>query len=296
MFAAARRELLVGVGQQIDVQVRPGRIPWVRERAAGGDVDRVDAGVHQPPAHLRRLLDGVAGLLVLQHEQRVVVIGRADLHLQVEIAPDAGPDRPDDVEDETRAVLERPAVLVGAVVDRRAEKLRDQIAVGAVQLHAVEARVARAPRPLGERGHDLGDVGDGHAVALEAVKRILLVRGALPFRVGQVRHVALPPAVTELQDVPTIVLVHGLAERAPEGDAIVMVDGGVVRDDAATRVHRHERGDDGADAAARELELPVDPHLRAGAVVVVESARDVRPEDPVLDGEIPEVQRLEDDV
>ena len=43
------------------------------------------------------------------------------------------------------------AVFVRAVVDRRAEELRDQVAVGAVQLDAVEARLARAPRALGER-------------------------------------------------------------------------------------------------------------------------------------------------
>ena len=55
-----------------------------------------------------------------------------------------------DLEHEAGAVLERAAVLVLAVVDRRAEELRDQVAVGAVQLDAVQPGLARAPGALGE--------------------------------------------------------------------------------------------------------------------------------------------------
>ena len=99
-----------------------------------------------------RVLDGVARRLRPEEEQRVVVLGGADLHLQVEVAADLRADRPDDLDDEPGAVLERPAVLVRAVVDRRAEELRDQVAVRAVQLDAVEARLARAPGAFGERG------------------------------------------------------------------------------------------------------------------------------------------------
>ena len=78
------------------------------------------------------------------------MLGGADLHLQVEVVADLRADRLDDVDDEPGPVFERAAVLVLAIVDRRAEELRDQVAVGAVQLDAVEARLARAPRALGE--------------------------------------------------------------------------------------------------------------------------------------------------
>ena len=89
------------------------------------------------------------------NRQRVVILGGADLHLQVEVVADLGADGADDFEHEAGAVLERAAVFVLAVVDRRAEELGDQVAVGAVQLDAVEAGLARAPRALGEVRDDL---------------------------------------------------------------------------------------------------------------------------------------------
>ena len=59
------------------------------------------------------------------------------------------------VEQETRTVLERAAVLVLPVVDGRAQELREEIAVGRVQLDAVEAGLARATRASCERRDDL---------------------------------------------------------------------------------------------------------------------------------------------
>ena len=110
--AAARGELLVGVRQHVDVQVAAGRIPRMREGAAGRDMDRVDAGLDQPVADLRPIPRRVLPAAPRPGEQRVVVVGRADLHLQVEVAADPRADRPDDVEHEAGAVLERAAVFV----------------------------------------------------------------------------------------------------------------------------------------------------------------------------------------
>jgi hypothetical protein len=100
--------------------------------------------------------------------------------------------------------------------------------------------------------------------------------------------------VSELDDVLAVVLVYALAELSPERQAIVTIDRGVVRDDVASAVDPAPRREDCADSAAREFELPVDPGLRARAVVVVEAARDIRPEDPVLDRQVPERERLKD--
>jgi hypothetical protein len=90
------------------------------------------------------------------------------------------------------------------------------------------------------------------------------------------------------------VLVHPLAELAPERDALVALDGREAGDDLAALVHGRPGREDRADAAAGELQLPVDPRLRAGAVVVVEASGDVRPEDSVGDLEVAEAERPED--
>src|ERR1041385_6338748 len=100
--------------------------------------------------------------------------------------------------------------------------------------------------------------------------------------------------MAELKNVLALVLVNGLAERLPEGNLVVRVNRRVVRDDSAAYADGHEGADDGAYAAARELDLPVDARLRAGAVVVVETARDVRAEDSVLDRQVSELERLKD--
>ena len=82
--------------------------------------------------------------------------------------------------------------------------------------------------------------------------------------------------MAELEDVLTVMFVHRLAQRTPERDAIVAHDGGVVGQDAAARMHGHERRDDRANPPAREFQFPIDTRLGAGAVVVIEPARDVR--------------------
>ena len=95
------------------------------------------------------------------------------------------------------------------------------------------------------------------------------------------------------QGVP-FVLVDGLAEDRPDTDVVVVVDGLVILHDPSADAYGHEGADDRADPAARELDLPVDARLVAGAVIVVEAARHIRAEDPVLDRQVPELQRLED--
>ena len=117
---AAGNQAVVGLLQLRDREIA-GRVLGMRERGAGGDVNRVDAVLLEPLADLNRVLEDVAGLFLL--EQRVVVLGRADLHLQVEVAADALADRLDDLAHEARPVGQDAAVFVGPVVDPRAQEL-----------------------------------------------------------------------------------------------------------------------------------------------------------------------------
>src|SRR5207248_1612921 len=125
-------------------------------------------------------------------------------------------DRLDDLDDEARAVLQRPAVLVGPIVDGRTEELGDEITVRAVQLHAVEAGRARAARAFGKGVHDFVNVVDRHPLAFEPVQRIGPVGRTLSNRVFDAGHVTLTPTVAELKDVLAVVLVNRLTERLPE--------------------------------------------------------------------------------
>ena len=182
----------------------------------GRDVDRVGAGLLEPAADLHRVLDRVPR--AEPREEGVRVLGRRDLHLDVEVVPDLGPDRLDGVEEQPRAVLERPAVLVLALVDGRGEELREEVAVRAVDLDAVEPCLPGAAGPRGERALDRLQVGPGRALGLEAVQRVGLARRGEPLAVRERGDVALAPGVRELDDVLAVVLVDALAELAPERD------------------------------------------------------------------------------
>ena len=102
--------------------------------------------------------------------------------------------------------------------------------------------------------------------------------------------------MTELQDEFAIVLVYRLANLAPERDPFIAIDGRVVGHDAPADLNRNERRDDGADAAAREFGFPIDACLVPRAVVIIETSRDIRSEDTVLDGQVLEPDWFEQDV
>src|SRR6187399_1740821 len=130
----------------------------MRKEAANGRVNRVDTSLLEPLAHLHGLFPAIARGTKAEKRNRVVVLVHADLHLQVEVVADASTNRTHDLEHESRTVLERAAVLVLPIVDGGAQELRDQIAVGAVQLDAIKSGLARAPRPFSKRVDDLRDL------------------------------------------------------------------------------------------------------------------------------------------
>ena len=66
---AARNQRVVGLAQLLEREVA-GRILRMREHVAGGDVNRVDAVLDEPLAHLDRLVDGVALRVVVNRARR----------------------------------------------------------------------------------------------------------------------------------------------------------------------------------------------------------------------------------
>src|SRR5687767_8358626 len=102
----------------------------MRKAAASGNVNSVHSRLLQPLADLNGIFDRVSRLF--KERQRVVVLHRADLHLQVKISPGFRTNGAHDIEDEARAVLERAAVPVRAIVNRGTEELGKQVAVRGV--------------------------------------------------------------------------------------------------------------------------------------------------------------------
>ena len=161
-------------------------------------------GLLEPPADLDRVLDRRP--LAPPGKEGVVVVDGGDLELDVVVVTDLAPDRLHDLERQPRAVLQRAAVLVLAVVDRRREELRDQVAVAPVDLDPVELGLARAPRGLREALDDLPDLRDRRPLARQPVDRLRLVRRAEALRVRDARDVALAAGVRDLGQVLAAVL------------------------------------------------------------------------------------------
>ena len=94
-------------------------------------------------------------------------------------------------------------------------------------------------------------------------------------RVLDAGDISLAAAVAELHDVLAVILVHFLAEAAPERNLVVVINDGVVGKYASANCDGNMRRDDRSDAAASKLFFPVNAGLRADAIVVVEPAGNV---------------------
>ena len=197
----------------------------------------------------------------------------------------------------TKRVLDRTTIVVGTVVDPRAEELRDQITVRAMQLDAVEAGLARPSRGLGELLDDVIDFRDGHGPREYSVEIVLPVGRALSGfeQILDATHVLLPAGMAELHDEAAVVSVNALADLSPEGNFVVVIDHRVADQDASAHGDRSEGRYDAADAALGELLFPVEARMAAVSVVLVEHPGQVRPEQPVLDRQVPEPYRREDE-
>lgn len=132
-----------------------GRHAWVLVRAAG-DLDEVDAGGDDEPDLRHGVSDGVG--------RRGVDVDAVELDADAELSRGRGAYGLDDAHDELGARGGRAAVDVGTQVGARREELCEQVAVGAVELDALEAGVEALPCGAYKLVDDFVDVFGGHGL------------------------------------------------------------------------------------------------------------------------------------
>ena len=120
--------------------------------------------------------------------------------------------------------------------------------------------------------------------------------GTPTFGILNALHIALPAAMAELHDELAIEIVDALAHFFPEGNLVVGIHHGVVRQDAAAAMNGDEGRDDGRYATAGESGFPIDAGWATGTVVVIEAPRHVGADEPVLQSQIAKCEWLENGI
>jgi hypothetical protein len=115
-------------------------------------------------------------------------------HDEREIATNGSLNRLDYFQQETGAMFERATILILSIVDRAAEELREEIAIGRVQLNAIEFGLRNPFGCFGEQVHNFANARRRHRPRTQAVKEIASVGGAvrLSSQVFDPAHVLLP--------------------------------------------------------------------------------------------------------
>src|SRR5262249_13412256 len=121
--------------------------------AAHGRIDKIQ----QPFA---RVGPNDVGAVVRGQPSRYMRV--RDANADWKIGADLSTDGSQDLEPETRAILETAAVIVGSGIGQRREELMNQVAVPHVELNAIETASARAPRRGGKGLDDLPDLVPTH--------------------------------------------------------------------------------------------------------------------------------------
>ena len=176
---------------------------------AADHVDEVEhAGGNQAAGDLEPLLaaEPARHVLVHDHADADDVVAA---HLRADLVQD--------LEAEAHAVLQRPAVVVGAPVGRRRPEGIQKMAVG-FDLDAVQAALAATPCGGPVRAHDATDVVVLHGLGERAMGGLAHARGGEHRQpVGPV-PVGAPAEVGDLAHHRGAVRVHGPRERLEIGD------------------------------------------------------------------------------
>ena len=165
---------------------------------------------------------------------------------------------------EPRAVLDRAAVGVGALIAPVAQELVEKVPVGPVDLDAVKAGVQRVFGPGAVLGDDAGNFREIQRARRDkrflTLRRLHLAfgrdrrRGDRKVAVRLEKRMRNAPDMPELQENPGAGAMHGLHHRLPALHLIGRVDAGRIRI---------------AHAARRDLRRFGDEEPRRGALAVV---------------------------
>ena len=264
---------------------RHGRLD--HEQVGGGDADRdvdvvdLSARLHHP-GQFHRLVEGGAAF-----DQLVAAEPDTQRHVPADGLADGG----DDLAEQPRPVVQRPAVAVGPEVRRRGQERPHDRRMRALQLDAVEAALPAVPGDQRVPGDDLGDLPWGEALGDLAEQRVGNGRGR-PHRHPRVHAGGLAAVVVDLGEDRGAVPVHGFGDAPVAGD-----DGGVEAvDELLVRPVRRMGGvllgDDQSGAAGGPSRVV--GHVLVGGEPALGEVGEVGGEDdPVLRPDRPELDRGE---
>ncbi len=204
------------------------------------------------------------------------------------------------LQQQPRPVLDRSAVAVGAQVGAVLQELVEQIAIGAVQFDAVEARRLGVGRRAAEVLHDPGDLlglqrarGDERPLRPQQADRPFRGDGAGPHRRLAIQEIGVRDAadVPDLHEDPAAPVMHRLGHLLPALGLLGRPDAGdpFVADRLGR--DRHAFADDQAGRSALGVVLC---HQGVGDVGVgCPEARQGRHDQAVGQDEVAESQRIE---
>ena len=241
---------------RVQRQEGPGRVVHVRQMGIEIGTERPLAEgeiVERLPADLRgRDGAGDALRLVGVDAARHALVGR-QLDADDEVGAAGGADRRQHLAQEAQAAREAAAVAVPAVVAGGREELRDQVAVGAVQLDAAEAGALEPLRALRIARDDAGNLVPGERPCAVPVERVRLRRRAARHRIETPELLAADMA--ELADEPAAGAFHRLRPARQPCEVALVMDAHQDRRAAAGRVHVHQLAHDhrGAALGARRV-------------------------------------------
>ena len=224
-----------------------------RDVPAAGDVQDVNAGLHQLAAESGGLLAGDAALGPVRGRQ-------ADVEHR--LRPDGLAHGPHHLEREALPVLHASAVGVGALVGQGGAELVDEVAVGAVDLDDVVAGLDGAPRGRREGLHDPTDPGlvqlAGNRMLGEGDRAGGQQLPALQGAAARALHLGAPrrgprlaSAVPDLDTRQSLAGVNRLHQAALAGDLLIRPQPQVVGGQAPLRGDRRGLHDDRAETAHR---------------------------------------------
>ena len=245
-------------------QERPGRVMHVRQMGIERKSERALAEGEVVEHALGRGGAGDALRLVRVDAARHPLV-RRQLDADDEVRAAGGANRRHRLAHEAGAAFEAAAVAVRPVVAGGRQELRDQVAVGAVQLDPAEARALQPLRALRIARDDARDFVLGERLGAVPVERFRL-RGRAA-RHGIEAPELLAADVAELSDQPAAVALHRLGPAREPAQVGLVVDADQDRRAAAGRVDVHQLGHDHRGAAARPGLVVSDQAVGHGAVL-----------------------------